>query len=183
MEALLMAIEALKEVKSPLVIAIDGPCGSGKSTLANKLKDTLPSCEIIHTDDFFLQPEQRSKERLSAPGGNMDRERLTKEVLGQVKQGEDLVYHRYNCQTGQMSEETLKKAAVIVVEGSYSQHPDLLPHYDLTVFLRVDEEEQLKRLLLRVGADRLKRFVSEWIPMENKYFETFSVEEHADIVL
>ena len=56
-------------------VAIDGRCASGKTTLATALAVSL-GATVFHADDFFLRPEQRTAERLSEPGGNMDRERL-----------------------------------------------------------------------------------------------------------
>ena len=39
----------------PLLVAIDGRCASGKSTLAKDLQKQL-DCNVIHMDDFYLQP-------------------------------------------------------------------------------------------------------------------------------
>ena len=73
-------IENQMKRKRPLVIALDGRCGSGKSTLSRRLSDTYP-CSVIHMDDFFLRPEQRTEERLSETGGNIDYERFEEEVI------------------------------------------------------------------------------------------------------
>ena len=63
-------------------------------------------------DDFFLRPQQRTKERLAEAGGNIDRERFLQEVavlLGEYRKAEDVVsekkwdhdtlltYRRYDC--------------------------------------------------------------------------------------
>lgn len=64
----------------PLRVAIDGPCASGKSTLGQLLAGVY-GCPLIRMDDFFLRPEQRSPERLAQPGGNVDYERFSREVL------------------------------------------------------------------------------------------------------
>ena len=47
----------------PLLVAIDGRCASGKSTLAKDLQKQL-DCNVIHMDDFYLQPHQRTTKRL-----------------------------------------------------------------------------------------------------------------------
>ena len=59
----------------PLVVAIDGRCGSGKTTVAALLAQRL-DCTVLHADDFFLRPEQRTPQRMAQPGGNFDRERF-----------------------------------------------------------------------------------------------------------
>ena len=64
----------------PLLVAIDGRCASGKSTLAKDLQKQL-DCNVIHMDDFYLQPHQRTTKRLREPGGNVDYERFETEVL------------------------------------------------------------------------------------------------------
>ena len=46
------------------IIAIDGKCGSGKSYLARLISGVYP-CSVIHMDDFFLRPSQKTEERLT----------------------------------------------------------------------------------------------------------------------
>ena len=72
--------------EQPYVIAIDGRCGSGKTTLATQLSERL-GANLIHMDDFFLRPEQRTPERLATPGENIDHERFLSEVLLPLRQG------------------------------------------------------------------------------------------------
>ena len=71
------------------IVAIDGMCGSGKSTVAGKLQEYF-GCSLFHMDDFFLQPHQRTSQRLDAPGGNVDYERFQAEVLIPLKRGRSL---------------------------------------------------------------------------------------------
>ena len=49
-------------------------------------------------DDFYLQPHQRTEERLAEPGGNVDRERFLQEVLIPLHEGHDAVYRVFDCQ-------------------------------------------------------------------------------------
>ena len=176
-------ILALSKTCQQVIIGIDGPCGSGKSTLARRLKEALPSCAVIHTDDFFLQPFMRTEKRLSEPGGNMDRERLYEEVFQRARGKNGFTYRKYDCQTGAFSPVNISASSILIVEGSYSLHPDLVSHYDLTVFLSIAPEEQLKRLEKRVGKERLPRFVNEWIPLENRYFQALGIASKADVHL
>ena len=64
-------IDALLAREGSVVIAIDGSCTAGKTTLAAHLA-TKYDCNLIHMDDFFLRPEQRTAERFAEPGGNVD---------------------------------------------------------------------------------------------------------------
>ena len=69
-----------------------------------------------------------------------------------------------------------------IIEGSYSMHPTLIENYDLKIFLCIDEKEQISRILKRNGAAMLKRFLCEWIPMENRYFKELNIKEQSDLV-
>ncbi len=165
-----------------MIIAIDGRSGAGKSTLAGMLEKKL-GLSVVHMDDFFLQPHQRTAERLSQPGGNVDYERVLKEVLEPLKRGESRVTYRcFDCKTMDFGERrTIDGSRTVVVEGSYSCHPKLKDYYDLTIFLDVDAETQIARLKERVGEERLQMFKEKWIPLEENYFEAFRVKENCDI--
>ena len=77
-----------------LLITIDGPCASGKTTLARELADALHAA-VVHTDDFVIPHEQKTKERLAVPGGNCDDERLLNEVVEPWKSGRSGRFRRY----------------------------------------------------------------------------------------
>ena len=54
--------------------------------------------------------------------------------------------------------------------------------YTLRVFVEISPEKQLARIKER-NPDKLQRFVEEWIPMENRYFEEFEISDKCDIIL
>lgn len=165
------------------IVAIDGRCASGKTTLAGKLSEKL-GCELIHTDDFYLQPHQRTEERYAEPGGNLDRERLITEVLKPLRMGLEVSYRPFICGSMSFGEEiSLGGKEIYIIEGSYSCHPELRKYYDLTVFVTTDKATQLERILSRNGEERLPDFISKWIPLEEKYFAAFEVEGKADAVI
>ena len=165
-----------------MIIAIDGRCGAGKTTLANTLQEKLGVC-VVHMDDFFLQPHQRTEERLSRPGGNVDYERVEEQVLEPLCRGEKQIrYQRFDCTTMSLKEECLVDGdKVILVEGSYSCHPRLKKYYDLTIFLDVDPQTQRQRIKERVGEERLQMFLTKWIPLEEAYFSAYHIKENCDI--
>ncbi len=70
----------------------------------------------------------------------------------------------------------------ILIEGSYSQHPELAKYYKLKIFMSCFENVQLERLSAREGKGRIDAFKSRWIPLEEKYFSHFMISENADIV-
>ena len=174
-------IDELRQAGQRIIVAIDGNSAAGKSSLAAMLQSAY-SCNVFPMDDFFLRPEQRTKSRLDSPGGNIDYERFTKEVLGPLKSGTPFCYQPYDCQTLQLAEPvTVSPGQISVVEGVYSMHPLFAGAYDVKVFLRLGEAEQRLRLSRRNSA-LYNRFIDEWIPMENKYFDYFKIYENCHFV-
>ena len=77
----------------------------------------------------------------------------------------------------------LPDAPITILEGSYSMLPDIRRHADLTLFLRINPEVQQKRLLQRVGAERLKDFNARWIPLENAYFDAYHLPDESCVLV
>lgn len=163
-------------------VAIDGPCASGKTVFAASLHERFGG-NVLHMDDFFLRPEQRTPERFAEPGGNVDRERFEAEVLKPLAAGKAVRYRPWDCHTGDFAtSRSVELAALTVVEGSYSMHPALRGYYDLTMCLIVDPSERLRRLEAR-NPHMLQRFIDEWIPLENRYFESTNTQGSADLLV
>lgn len=177
---LLTEIDTLSK-KGTLHIAIDGGAASGKTTLASLLAQ-LYDCTVFHMDDFFLRPEQRTKERFAEVGGNVDRERFLQEILLPLSQKKTVQYRRFDCGTFTLQNTVeVHPKKICITEGSYSCHPDLFPFYDLTVFLDIAPEKQKQRILKRNGAEWGQRFFDEWIPLENTYFEQTDIRNRCNI--
>ena len=181
--ALAERIRTAAEKKKIFIVAVDGRCASGKTTLAKVLSEML-DCSLVHTDDFYLQPFQRTPERYAEPGGNLDRERLIAEVLLPLKNGAQVSYRPFDCKKMSLGEEiSLPLKGIYIIEGSYSCHPELRCYYDMAVFVTTDRKTQKERICMRNGEDRLDDFLNKWIPLEEKYFEAFDVEGKADVVI
>ena len=175
------AIDALLAKKERVILAIDGNSGSGKSTLAQLLQGVY-GATLVHMDDFFLQMHQRTKERFETPGGNVDHERFLEEVLTPMKKGEAICYRPFDCSRMDIGEgKTIQPGRLCIVEGSYSLHPSLESLYDLKVVLGISPAAQAERILRRNGPQMLTRFLKEWIPMENRYFEHTQIESRCDL--
>ena len=135
-------------------------------------------------DDFFLTPEMRTEQRLNEVGGNVDRERFEKEVLIPLTQCQEVTYRRYICASQEFSAPvTLNPKGIVIVEGAYSMHPELMKYYDFTVFLNIDSESQRQRILKRNAPSLANRFFSEWIPLEKVYFEKTDIKNRCDLVI
>lgn len=175
-------IDSLMKTKERINIAIDGNSGAGKSTLASLIGNVY-ECNIFHMDDFFLTPDLKTEERLKEAGGNVDYVRFKNEVIDGINSGLEFQYHKYDCKQMLMGQPvSVTPQKLNIIEGSYSMHPNLIDNYDLKIFLHIDEKEQSSRILERNGAYMHKRFLCEWIPLENRYFEELKIQEQSDLV-
>ncbi|MBO5788519.1 MAG: hypothetical protein J6R42_01080 [Clostridia bacterium] len=168
-----------------IVVAIDGIAGGGKSTLAQKIAEVLPGCEVIHMDDFYLHMSQRTPERMAQIGGHMNYERFTHQVAMPLWKGLVPVYQVFDCKTQRITRtvECKKDANIYLIEGTYSTHPEIPDIYDLRIFVETDHDLRLARILERVGNGAVyDRYLGEWIPREQAYFEAFMTKELCDLV-
>ncbi|MGN1148942.1 MAG: uridine kinase [Lachnospiraceae bacterium] len=176
-------VELLLKEKQSVLVAIDGRCASGKTTLSAALREQL-SCEIIHMDDFFLPPEKRTQERFKVPGGNVDHERFLEEVMLPLTSHQNFSYRPYDCHTQSPKEPVFVASnRITVIEGAYSCHPALWDYYDLHIFLDIDKNRQMERILLRNGSTEAARFKEKWIPLEEAYFKAFQIKERCELCL
>lgn len=176
--------ELKRKHNRPFLIAIDGPCGSGKSTLGAILAKELRA-SLFHMDDFFLQPHQRTEERLAEPGGNVDYERFKEEVLTHVADADGISFRPFSCREWKLAEDTLTIPYndIVIIEGSYSHHPYFENNYDIKIFLEITPEEQKKRIIARDGESIWPMFETKWIPMEHRYFDEFKIKETSNLVI
>ena len=182
LDTLFSAIDHLLAEKGRIVMAIDGPCTAGKTTLSEILRKRY-CCNIVHMDEFFLRPAQRTPERLSQPGGNVDYERFYSQVLQPMAAGGTVSYQPFSCAAQQLEDPiTLSPTPLTVVEGTYSTHPYFKNPYDLTVFVQIDPQLQRQRVMLRPQWKH-ELFFNVWIPMEQQYFDTFSIAHRCDMIL
>ena len=178
--SLFQRIDALLSEKPFVRVAIDGNCAAGKSTLGALLREVY-GANLFHMDDYFLPFACKTPERLAEPGGNVDYERFREEVAGQ-KPGSAIRWRPFDCAAQALGAwQTAGPKPLTVVEGSYSLHPTLRGAYDLKVFLAIDPERQSARILARNGAEKHRRFIEEWIPLENAYFSALDIRSLCDL--
>ncbi len=169
--------------KGRAIIAIEGGSASGKTTLAGMLAE-IYDCNVFHMDDFFLRPEQRTPERLSEVGGNVDKERFLSEVLIPLSENREVCFRRFDCSSQSLeSPITVFPKRLVFVEGAYSMHPSLAKYYDFSLFLDIAPECQRERIFLRNSRQFAKRFFDEWIPLEILYFSETKIKDRCDMTI
>lgn len=165
------------------LMRIDGYCGSGKSTLGQHLARLL-GAQLVSMDHFFVPEPLKTPERQATPGHNVHWERFLEEVLQPLREGRPATYRPYRCGDDAYGDSiTISAEGLVIIEGSYSGHPELDSCYDLRVFMKTSEKSQLQRIDARSGHVVLERFKRLWIPYEMAYFEAFPIEGDSDIVI
>ena len=104
-------------------------------------------------------------------------------MLTPLKEDKTIEYKRFDCATMTLAKaETVTPKKLVIIEGAYSMRPEFREFYDLSVFLDIPKDLQRERVLKR-NPDRAQRFFSEWIPLEEIYFEKMQIKEKCDIVV
>lgn len=171
-----------KGLSGQVVISIDGPCGGGKTTIANEIEKNL-GYNILHMDDFYLPFQKRDKNWTNIIAGHMDFDRIIDTVLEPYKNKQKTNYISYDCHSDKYLQEIpIDLDKFLVIEGSYTAHPNLSKYVDLKIFVDIDKDEQVKRLTKR-NPDVVDKFLSMWVPFENNYFNTLKIKDNSDLVL
>lgn len=165
----------LNNIKEFSVIALEGKCGSGKTTISNLLNNVT----IIDVDDFFLKKELKTKERLNEIGGNIDYD-LYEQCLLKIKPNTTITYKIFDCSSQQYLDKTIKIENKVLLVGVYSYHPLVRKYIDKLCYLILSDDDQMERIKQRNNCDR---YFNEWIPLENKYFNSYDFIGNADILI
>jgi len=181
---LLVAIERLLTERECVVVGISGFAGAGKSLLARRVVDSVHSAVRVRGDDF-LDPAR--VHRRSGDWDGVERERLRSEVLEPFRDGRDVEVRRLDWNTGQLGEPTpLPRASVLVIDAIGIIHPDLLPWFDLTVWVDADLHQAQSRGMARdraAGLDHDRLWTDVWTANDREFEQTFAPRDHADLVL
>ena len=175
----------------PYLIAVDGRCGSGKTSFAAMVERLIPGWKYtVHMDDFYLPWDQRVSDWMEHPAGNMDLERVRAQLLSPVHEGAPMTYPPFLQDAAEKTEDLDGEpieidpdgVELVLVEGTYSQHPALAEYYDYKIFLTCAPEEQTRRLQLREG-DYYPTFDRVWRMLEERYFAACGTQEAASLVV
>lgn len=171
----------IENIDKYTITSLDGKCTAGKSTITEKLKDKYT---IINIDDFFLSKEKKTPNRLNEIGGNIDYE-LVKDVLLKIKKAwqekkQVIEYTIFDCSKQEYNIKKITLQNKVILEGVYSCHNYFNDLIDYVAYLQIDYNTQIKRVSNR---SLKERFINEWIPLENRYFDYYKLEDICDIII
>jgi uridine kinase len=144
----------------PIVLGIAGCSGSGKTTLAAELARTLDGIhfplDLYYRDLSHMPPAERALQNFDDPA--LIESPLLVAQVAALARGDAIErplydFSAYTRITGQT--ETVRPAAFLIVEGLFALvYPDLLPFYQLKVYIETQDELCFER---RVKRDVMER--------------------------
>ena len=186
----------------PMRIAIDGRTAAGKTTLSDELAARIGkrARPVIRTSiDGFHRPkvERYARGRYSAEGYYYDARDLpavTNLLLIPLGPRGDGTYRTasFDLENDRPIEQDPRQAAadaVLIVDGTFLQRPELREHWDLTVFLKTSADTAERRAVGRDaaqsgGADAVRRLYAERYRGAFDLYEGLCApEDIADVVL
>jgi uridine kinase len=183
---LVNAIDQIPRKQSTLLIGIDGCGGSGKSTLANVFKECCANVTIVHMDDFYFSKKQLNPVHPTQKpvGADVDWERVFKQVIEPISQGNQGYYQRYDWDRDLLAEwHTVPAGGIVVIEGVYSTREELADYYDFTIWVDCPRELRLSRGIERDGEEARQIWEDNWMIGEDIYMEEHKPQERANLVV
>lgn len=171
-------IEALSDLTrsvGPHIIAIDGPAGAGKTTLADEIKRSLPGrISIIHLDDIY-------DGWLNALGPSLT-ERLSRIVEGHFSQEKFEVDIYDWSQARYSSRRTMEPVEILILDGVGSAQPVVREKSIATIWINIDSEIGIERVLIRDG-DGIRDEMKAWQIAQEDHFAISKAADLADFVI
>jgi len=186
----------------PVRVAIDGRTASGKTTLANALAATMQHSgrHVIRASvDWFHRPrlERHRLGRLSPEGyyeDARDLETVRRLLLAPLGPGGDRIYVAASFDLGrdepiERAPECATEDAVLIVDGTFLQRPELRESWDLVIFLDVSAQEARRRGVERDAfalggiAAASELYDQRYGPAFVRYDAECRPADHADVVI
>jgi uridine kinase len=185
----------------PTRVAVDGPPAAGKTTLADELAAIMrrQGRHVIRAtiDDFLFPRSQRyPRGEYSAEGcyfDTHDHESLTRVLLDPLGPGGDrrfqpAIYDHITDTTLSPPFSTAPTDAVLLFDGVFLLRPELIAHWDLSVFIATDLDKTVDRAVIRerqvsTQAATERRWRERYIPAQQLYFATAHPTAQADIIV
>lgn len=200
-KALADAISSV-ELPHPIRVAVDGRTASGKTTLADELAEILASreAEVIRTSiDGFHRPkaERYARGRQSPEGYYYDaRDLVAINALllsplgpGGSREYRTASFDLLNDEPIEQPAKLASSSAILIVDGTFLQRPELAPNWDLTIFVETKKETSEQRGVRRDtsllgGVDAARQlYANRYQPAYDLYESICAPSNVADAVL
>jgi uridine kinase len=183
LDSIVARVQALTGARP--IVAVSGFGGAGKSTLAVALRDRIDGAVVAGSDEFHTNFALGR----SADWACVDRARMIEQLLDPFRLRGEIRYQRYDWHTNEPGEwrTTSGGARCLIVEGVGILHPDLLPFFDLTVWVDVPPADAMARavqrnLLQGAGPEDAELWRTVWAPNDRDFFAKHRPRERADLV-
>jgi uridine kinase len=184
---LLTLLRQIPRTQQTLLVGIDGRGGSGKSTFARQLERAAPDVTVVEFDDFYLRLRERQARATRGDtevGANFDWRRLREQVLVPLSQDATAEYQRYDWPRDELAEwHSVPVGGIVIIEGNYSTRKELFDFYDFTLWIDALDALRLERGIRRGGEDTRQRWLTEWMPEEERYLASENPVERVHLVL
>lgn len=155
------------------IVVIDGPAGSGKTTLAKSLSGLLENCPIIHMDEIY-----EGWENALSPKTSQD---LVEWIINPLLEDKSIEYIKYDWNLEQRIEKVvINNPQVMIIEGVGSSVSEISKHACLKLWIEVNEETGINRVLTRDGL-QIQEQMKKWQSQESKFFIENNSKENSDI--
>jgi uridine kinase len=159
------------------IIAIDGPAGAGKTTLAEHLSAALSlkyKCSVIHMDDLYNGWDNAFDHHLS--------DSLLLAAQAHIEGGSISLPH-YLWNSGEYSQpQEVRSCDLLIFEGVGSFQSIVRPYITTSIWVDIDEEVGLERVLSRDG-DQHSSQMHQWLTAQAQHFLLEKSKESADFIL
>ena len=193
-------LKDIKNMKKPLVIGINGAYTSGKTVFAEGFQQYLNGLgiktQLIHYDDFhnpFNTIHFTDETEIDTFYNHaFNSKKLIDEILDPLKsQGFlDKKIACVNLGTGEYTNNIhfkIDENTVVLLEGVLILRPPVIDYLDYKIYLDISSDEILRRGEMRdvpkFGAHILEKFVTRYIPVQEKYMAEHNPKKAADIVI
>lgn len=168
------AINRLVARKQPAVICIDGPAGAGKTTFAARLHEEYSNVNVVHMDDLYAGWLSPINQEFS--------NRIIQQIVMPHKSGLPIAFKKYDWKLGDFNEtQNLAPQQLLILEGVGSANRELRNFADLVIFIEIDADFGISRVLKRDG-EQISTQMENWKSMQDAYFKNEDVKRAADIV-
>ena len=177
------AIDRIRDGSGRVAVGVSGYAGAGKSVFARTLVDIVDGAVRLRGDDFLDPPRVH---RRSADWDGVERDRLRAEALEPFRAGAPVAVRPLDWSTGRHGAPTpLARASVLIVDAIGTFHPELLPWFDLTVWVDVDlqvAQAQGRARDRAAGRDHDTLWTDVWTPNDREFEQMFSSRRLADVL-